>query len=263
MRNRARTRKSQSLAKRFAVYSAVGGACGLTFGATAAEAGIVYTDFHGVATKDTALAIDVDQNGTDDFIFSLTISPERNFTNTYSNWAALDGGAGNAFAWVKPSPDPSGVAHGPANLAKDVSVAGQNFYAGIGPMQLAYHTHYTSHFFGPFGGQFDPFGPQDINPASGYVGLNFASDGGQMAFGWVKVTIEGNVLNDDIIDDDLHFSAAEIRIDGFAYATGGGDILTGQQVPEPTSAALTSLGLLAMGAMGLAERRRRRKLAAG
>jgi hypothetical protein len=255
MGKRVQLRKSRGMAKRFAIYSAIGGACGMTFGATAAEAEIIFTDFHGVAwqtnSKNYPLDIDVDKDGETDFTFRLTVySPNAN--GTASNWAALDPRA-NSFVRIRPGPK-SDVPYGPAYLSFGAAISGQNFHALEGPMQLAYTNYYPANypldaFFGAFGGANFP-----DNPPSGYVGLKFASGGGETVFGWAKVSIVGDVTNPN-------FPAAEIHVDGFAYATDGTPITAGQ-VPEPTSGTLSALGLLAMGAAGVAERRRRKKLAA-
>jgi hypothetical protein len=249
MGKKVQLRKSRGMAKRFAIYSAIGGACGMTFGATAAEADIIWTDFHDVASQNNPLDIDVDRDGAPDFTFRLT-QQGPNFYGSNSNWAALGGRDANAFVSTFPAPYRSnGFSYGPANLSFGATISGQNFHAGEGPMQMAYTRDYASLLFGAFGGANFPG-----NPPSGYVGLRFASGGGETVFGWAKVSIVGDVTNPN-------FPAAEIHVDGFAYATGGTPITAGQ-VPEPTSGTLSALGLLAMGAAGVAERRRRKKLAA-
>ncbi len=220
----------------------------MTFGATAAEANIIFTDFHGVASQGNPLDIDVDQDGATDFTFRLTVHGP-NTSGSNSNWAALGAGA-NAFVSTSPAPF-GGFSFGPANLSSKNNdpISGMYFHAGEGPMQLAYTNYAPKTFWGPFGG----YNFQGNLP-SGYVGLRFASGGGDTVFGWTKVSIVGDVTNDN-------FPNAEIHVDGFAYATDNTPITAGE-VPEPASGTLSALGLLAVGAAGVAERRRRKKLVA-
>lgn len=244
MRKSARTRKTQSLSKKFAVYSAVGGACGLTFGVTAAEAGIVHTDFSKVATITTPQGIDLDGDNVNDFTFSLTLHGPNAYGSN-SNWAAIRGEGINKFASTVPSPYFSGFSYGPANLAAGETIADKDFHGGMGPMQMAYTLYGPTHIFGAFGGE------NFSTPASGFIGLQFTTGYGDTVFGWVKVAIVGDVTNPN-------FRSAQIQIFDGAYATDGADILAGQTVPEPASITLTALGMLAMGAVGVMERRRRK-----
>lgn len=130
----------KTLAKKFGIYSAIGVAGGLTFGTTAAEADIIFTDFTGSATQGNPLNIDLDGDTVTDFVFDLFVTPPNQY-GSLSNWARMTPGvAGNGFAATVPAPFGGGAAYGPNNLAYGASISGQSFYAGAdgGPLQLAY-----------------------------------------------------------------------------------------------------------------------------
>ena len=226
----------KKLYKKFGIYSAMGIASGVTFGATAADADIIFTDFQGSASNGTALDIDVDADGTVDFIFDLQTLPNGYGSN--SNIAGITGQGANQFAAIDPSPY-GGLPYGPNNLAYGATIAGENFAPGDpGPLQLAYTSFNNDVVYGAFAG----------GNNSGYIGVQFASGGGDTVFGWINVTVNGDVLVDNFAD-------VAVDIDGFAFATAGTEITAGQTtaVPEPSS-----IGLLALGAAGLASRRRRK-----
>jgi len=224
----------KKLYKKFGIYSAMGLASGVTFGATAADAEIIFTDFQGSASTGQALDIDLDADGTVDFIFDLQQLPNGYGSNT--NLVALTGQGGNQFAAIDPSPY-SGLPYGPNNIAYGGTIVGQNFAGGAGPLQLAYTSFNNDRIYGAFAG---------VN--TGYIGVQFASGGGDTVFGWINVTVNGDVLVGNFAD-------VAVDIDGFAFATAGTTIVAGQTtaIPEPSS-----IGLLALGAAGLATRRRRK-----
>lgn len=224
----------KNLPKKFSIYSAMGLASGLTFGSTAADADIIFTDFQGSASAGNALDIDLDQDGAVDFIFDLQVLT-GNAYGSNTNIAALAGQGSNQFAAIDPSPF-GGLPYGPNNLAYGASIAGQDFAPGTGPLQLAYTAYNPDILYGGFAA---------VN--TGYVGVQFATGGGETVFGWINVSLNGDVLEDN-------FANLTIDIDGFAFAAPGTDIVAGQTtaIPEPSS-----IGLLALGAAGLATRRRR------
>lgn len=224
----------KNISKKFGIYSAMGIASGFTFGSTAADADIVFTDFQGSASLGTPLDIDLDADGTVDFIFDLQTVPNGYGSN--SNWAALTAQGANQFAATDPSPF-GGPAYGPNNLAYGATIAGQSFATGGGPLQLAYTAYNNNVVYGAF-----------ATPNTGYIGVQFASGGGETVFGWINVAVTGDVLVDN-------FASATIEIDGFAFANVGTAITAGQTsaIPEPSS-----IGLLALGAAGLTARRRRK-----
>jgi hypothetical protein len=233
----------KSLRRKFGIYSALGVAGGMTFGTTAAEADIIFTDFTGSATSGNPLSIDMDGDAVTDFVFDLAVAGP-NVYSSFSNWARMRGLNGNAFANTAPGPYAGGQAYGPNNLAFGATISGQSFYGGAngGPLQLAYTSYATQNIYGAFGGLNFP------TPATGFVGVQFESGGGDQVFGWIRVTVEGDVTN-------AGFADAAITVNGFAYATQGTEILAGQ-VPEPSS-----VGLLALGAAGLAFRRKKKGIA--
>ncbi len=234
----------KSLSKKLGIYSALGVAGGMTFGTTASEADIIFTDFTGSATSSEPLNIDMDGDSVTDFVFDFAVAGP-NVYNSFSNWARMRGLNGNAFVNTDPAPYAGGQPYGPNNLAFGATISGQSFYGGPngGPMQLAYTATLVSTVWGPFGGLNFP-----DNPANGFVGVQFETGGGDQVFGWIRVRVEGDVTN-------ANFEDALITVNGFAYATPGTEILAGQ-VPEPSS-----VGLLALGAAGLAFRRRKKDAA--
>lgn len=230
-------RKASS--KRFGLYSVLSAAGGMTFGVTAAEADIIFTDFQGSATQGNPLELDIDNDGVVDFVFNLIVNGPNGY-GTNDNWAALSPAAGNGFIAINPSPFGGGVEYGPANLNAGDALIGETFFTGgAGPLQMAYTAY-------DVGNNFGAFASPDNN--SGFVGINFTSGGGDSVFGWIRVTVTGDVTN-------ANFNNASIDIDGYAYALTGTNIVVGQ-IPEPSS-----LALLALGATGLAFRRKRDRAA--
>lgn len=225
------------LSKKLGFYSLLSAAGGLTFGTSAAEADIIFTDFQGSATQGSPLQLDIDNDGVIDFIFRLTVQPNGYGTN--DNWAALAPAVGGAgFIAIDPSPF-GGVAFGPANLAFGDALIGETFFGGgEGPLQLAYTAFGVNNVYGAFA-------PPNN---SGFVGINFTSGGGDSVFGWIQVSISGDVRN-------ANFANASINVNGYAYALSGTSIVAGQ-IPEPSSIAL-----LALGAAGLSCRRSRKQVA--
>ena len=221
----------KSLAKKFSVYSAIGLAGGMTFGSTAAEADIIFTEVNGEATLGNPLSVDMDGDGTNEFVFDLFQTANGYGTN--SNILGVVGNDTNdLFVNTDPSPF-SGFAYGPNNLAQgDVISGGLSFQQGPGAMQLAYSAYLSSLNFGPF----------NTASASGYIGVQFDLNGSNV-FGWFSVEIEG---------DATDLSTARILVNSFAYQDNGSPISAGQGIPEPSS-----IGLLALGAAGLAARRRK------
>ncbi len=223
----------KTLAQKFSVYSAIGVAGGMTFGATSAEADVIVTDVNMFVTQGQPVGIDFDGDMVDEFVFDLrTVGP--NAYGTYSNWAAIEGnGPDDQFVNINPSPNAGGPAYGPNNLAAgDIISAGLSFASGDGPLQMAYTSYLPSANFGAF---------TTASP-SGYIGVQFSVNGSTV-FGWVEVRVEGDVTA-------ANFDNASIFIGKIGYEDNGGPTQAG--IPEPSS-----VGLLALGAAGLATRRRK------
>jgi hypothetical protein len=218
---------------KLALYSAMGiGAS--TFGATAANADICYTDLTGnelVFSSTSPVGIDMDADGVDDFSMSLgTFGPNGYST---SSWLLLLGAPLGA-------PATNGVAAyglgGLQNLAADASISSRSF-ANSGYLQQAYTSFNPGNTYGAW-----PAG------TTGFAGVRFEDGTGTTRFGWVEMTVAGDVANGDFAD-------VQVTISGFAFAKDEA-IVAGQTtsaVPEPSS-----LGLLALGGLGLAARRRRK-----
>lgn len=106
------------------------------------------------------------------------------------------------------------------------------------PLTLGTLVDGTGTFTRPGGGT--NVGAQVTLNAPNYFGFQFANEaaGGANNFGWIEITFGAN--------------AGTRAITGYAYENSGAGITVGA-VPEPSS-----LGLLALGAVGLVARRRRR-----
>ena len=228
-----------NIAKKFGIYSAIGVAGGVTFAATSAEADIIFADIQETASMNSPASIDIDGDMTIDFVFDLRVTGP-NVYGTDENWAAINGNGANQWAFIDPSPA-YGQMYGPNNIPYGGSISGQDFVGGAGPLQMAYTSYNPGNVYGAF----------TPGNNSGYVGIEFLTGGGETVFGWIGVTVNGDVTNAD-------FDNATIEIRGAAYATGGMQITAGQTgaIPEPSS-----LGLLALGAAGLATRRQKNKKA--
>ena len=226
----------KTTAKKFGVYSAIGVAGGMTFAATSAEADIIFADIQETATQDNPVSLDIDSDGMEDFLSDLRVVGP-NVYGTDENWAALEAFGPNQFAFTIAAPGSNNIQYGPINIREGGTISNRSFVGGAGPLQLAYTSYNPGNVFGAFAP------PQN----SGYVGIEFLTGDGETVFGWIGVSVNGDVTNDNFAD-------AEIEINGAAYATNGKTIVAGQRdaIPEPSS-----VGLLALGAAGIATRRRK------
>lgn len=223
----------KSLARKFGVYSAIGLAGGMTFGTTSAEADIIFTPFNETINQGSGddIEIDFDGDGLNEFIFDFrVVGPNGYGSNSYL--AALGGvEANDLFVNTDPSPF-DGQPYGPNNLAAGSLISGGLSFQNDGALQLAYSNYQTMSNFGAF---------NTVTP-DGYVGVQFDFNGTNV-FGWIGVSIDGGVSDGN----------AAITVNGFAFESSGGPIEAGAGiVPEPSA-----VGLLALGAAGLAARRRK------
>jgi hypothetical protein len=220
---RARSRKSALIANSRWVAYATAGAATALVGANAAEGAIHYVSVNQPFAGAQASNFQLDQAG-DSIRFSHAV------TSATARQAAYFGpNLGIATAAFR------GFSAGAFKYASKLS-SGQNVSAGpfiTGRGTLAFFLGYTN-------SQFLNAGPNQ------FVGFRF-NGGAGVEYGWARLTMAGAPTNSFILVD-------------YAWADPGESITAGQQVqvPEPGS-----LGLLALGGVGLlAWRNRRAKTAA-
>ncbi len=85
--------------------------------------------------------------------------------------------------------------------------------------------------------------------ATGYLGIQFTI-GGQLVYGWLHLSIS----------DGTGATPRAITLIDAAYETAAGTVILAGAVPEPST--ITSLGLVALGSVGLIAHRRRKASAA-
>lgn len=143
-----------------------------------------------------------------------------------------------------------------SNLGLGISIAGKNFAGGNNNLAQENHFHstYNSHI-----NLFGNFLPHGANAkATGYIGFK-TNLRGHTYYGWLRVQVANNAFGDPS-EVSLVAKAGDPGIYG-AFGLPGDDIKAGEiaPVPEPSAAAIGGLGLLALGAAGVREMRRRRK----
>jgi hypothetical protein len=116
-----------------------------------------------------------------------------------------------------------------SKLGANVNPAAHGFVTGANGFFTSFG---TMAFRGGYGND------QWLDAGTGFVGFRFNTGAG-IQYGWVRLTMNGSPLNSFTMVD-------------FAWADPGENILTGQ-IPEPGS-----LGLLALGALGLVAWRKQR-----
>ena len=197
-------------------------------GSTASGAIIVFDSSHAfnVNTRNSSHSWDIDNNGTNDFIFrhhySRQTFSESNSTiyrDIHANKLAVPNAwvAANASALVMPLS--AGATIGP------VLASSRQFNSATA-------VYFTNN------------GSRSLNTGMQLVGFRFAI-GGQSHYGWANVTAGNEIL----------------AINNWAYEGLAGVSIQAGAVPEPVNAAV-GLGLLALGAAGVSAYKRKKKLAA-
>ena len=218
--------------KRWAAYAAAGVAATLA-GAQSAEADITHVVLGaGVG----------DWNPGDDLYFALDGSAALNFFNPGAPDVALLGVFnGTFFGAVAGFTNTGNNFPYAANLASGANISTQGFIASTRFGTLVYGGGYANEAFGN-GGLADATG-------GGFLGFQFDIGGGAQ-YGWARVTYTGA----------LPGGPNSFVIEEYAWGMAGEAVAVGQTssgaIPEPTS-----LGLLALGAIGVAANRRRKQLA--
>jgi len=213
-----RIRKRSSISKKKWASYAAAAAAAVSIGTHTAEADII----HVVVGAPTG-TLSADQGGSQYFqlyhpALNINVNIELSHVNlsTYStNGAAfLNVGYGAAFIGAA-----GNGRQYVSNLASGFLVSGGGFLGSIGIAGTLAYSAYNS-------------GAQFLNAGSGYIGFRFNDADDVQQHGWIRVTLDGAPLN-------------SLTIEEFAFTTRGESIAVGQ-VPEPGS-----LGLLALGALGL------------
>ena len=194
---------------------------------------VVVPDGQGDVGTDTALSFNLGDNGA-----------AINFANNAGYYA----GSFNAGAFITGGGDAGGV----AGFLDAPAGAGFNFLyldniaSGVNvstfASQFASQTTPVYAIYGQGGGPNTAFTPGE----EGFVGFRFDDGAGGDLFGWARITFDPGTDNTFTVNE-------------FAYTTDPDhQIAAGQTsaVPEPTS-----LGLLALGAVGVLANRRRKSIA--
>ena len=244
------------LDQKMGAYSAAAAAALLAGGASA-QAGLVKTDVNIVLTgPSSSHSIDLDNYGGIDVTINLNTS---NFSTNNGPFTFTSGGyAYGGFMsnrgtmnslWATAlgivgggSADALGasVNVGANNVGSGSQLLGYKF-ASFGQSSFWYGTHTSaSNVTRTFSTQFGPYSGSTLQgnflgQSGKYLGVSFLIEG-ETHYGWVQIDV-----NDD---------ATQATINGYAYQDIAG---TGAHTPEPGS-----LALLALGAAGIAARRRRK-----
>ncbi|HEY4415672.1 MAG TPA: hypothetical protein VGO57_08275 [Verrucomicrobiae bacterium] len=146
-----------------------------------------------------------------------------------------------------------------SRLAPGAQVAGRLFTDGSGAYLLASHTNHG----GANHGNFLPTGANGV--FTGYAAFEARASAGHTYYGWlrIKITNDANGVPAQVAVIDKNgdgiYGALDSKNDPNLNNFTAGMI---EAVPEPSLAALGGLGLLAFGARGVRELRRRRQAAA-
>jgi PEP-CTERM motif len=210
-------------------------------GTHSARAAIIYTPGPFPLTVGNAVDVDFDNNGNEEF----SIGHEREGNNANADRVLLkdldqNGATGNAYVnnvgafTAFPAALPAGATIGPAQSYG-------NGFSGNTANELVDEDFDNNGNFESYTGNFTP---DNITGNPQYIGVKFLlNDAGNIHYGWIGVDIN---------------NAADLtgNITGFAYESADNTPITAAAgVPEPSSA----LAILALGAAGVAMRRRQGK----
>lgn len=212
---------------RWSAYAAAGvaGAIGVT---QTAEAAITYVDnadttLDAVSAQSTQSFIAPLTGGASLYFGNIGLVASASATTVLAGWANFSVIGGSSNSFVGTAPFYAYA----SNLSFGANLSAQNFLPGFGTMA-----------FSSFAGS-SQFGAAGI----GYLGFQF-NVGNGIQYGWARVSMDSG-------RPDNTFTVLD-----YAYGDAG-DAVTVGQVPEPGS-----LGLLALGAVGLMGWRKRRGEAA-
>lgn len=238
---------SSSITKKLGMYAAIG-IGGSTFAVSAADADIIYTDLRGGnelfinSENSQSLGIDLDNDGNLDFQISFFTNTSNGFGTVghYANLRNATGAPNNSFQGISQFAFGASVFGAPPNHAFSHF---NNYWYQNGALAR----HYTNFFPSYTGGQF----LINNNIPLRFAEVRFVDGTGTGRFGWIELENAVNFQNGIDVNDFFIVSR-------YAYAIDE-PIVTGQTasaIPEPS--AMTSLGLLALGAAGVSYRRRKK-----
>jgi hypothetical protein len=205
--------KKKQFDSKLAKYSTAAGA--VFAGATAANAGIIYTEVDETLSN-SDVSFNVDLSGGNDLGFghSQVLYTSGTWTTSSSSSTTFTYGFANVFGL-------SG-----AKILQSSTVAQKLAFGGVisasanswGNNAYLFHTSSNTRTSGEFDGG-----------SSGYIGFRFDPNGGtDWKYGWVHI--------DSVAEDFSSF-----HISGYAYEDSG-DPITAGAVPEPSSLALLACG---------------------
>jgi hypothetical protein len=264
---RAQSPLTSKLEKNLWAYAAVASAAGVGMLASgpAAEAKVVYTPAH--ATLASTYALDLNHDGTVDFYFVRGNVVDVGGSDRVSYLQVCHMPSQN-FSHICVSSKSSPIADnavriltsGAAALPAGAKIANGEKFEGPGVPALMAARHYYSNTFNTAQHWDAPWANGGKGANNRYLGFKFKING-QFHYGWARLTVTTN--------PNSQFSRFSATLTGYAYETiPNKDIVAGQESgpdetgdntsgtnPQPFRQA--SLGLLGLGAAGLAIWRRK------
>ena len=223
---RRKQQLSESLLAHVNAYALAAGAAGVSLLAMTqpADAEIIVTQAHGNVPLNKYVSIDLNHDGIPDFRFLLSTFAYHTFRGTL---LVQPRGAGGVIA------SPGGYA-APLSLGASIGPA-QAFTKGkhLNMARSAGFDYFSSRY------SRNVFGPWE-NVQSRFVGVEFLI-GGETHYGWIRLTV--NFTN----------RTGTATLTGYAYETVAGQSIQAGQLADKANASVAtpSLGLLALGSLGL------------